>query len=84
MEKMERTGRAARLAMLLAACALLLFLAARPAYAAEVVGGDGWSLDDAGVLALSEDVAPIGAGGAYEWEPYAAQVKEVVVAEGVT
>lgn len=84
MEKTERTGRAARLAMLLAACALLLFLAARPAYAAEVASGDGWSLDDAGVLALSEDIAPIGAGGAYEWEPYAAQVKEVVVAEGVT
>lgn len=65
MEKTERTGRAARLAMLLAACALLL-LTARPAYASEVASGDGWSLDDAGVLALSEDIAPIGAGGAYE------------------
>lgn len=84
MDKTERTRRAARFAALLAACALLLFLAARPAYAAEVASGDGWSLDDAGVLALSEDIAPIGAGGAYEWEPYAAQVKEVVVAEGVT
>lgn len=84
MEKTERIGRAARLATLLAACALLLFLAARPAYAAGVAGGDGWSLDDAGVLTISEDVAPISTGGAYEWEPYAAQVKEVVVAEGVT
>lgn len=55
-----------------------------PAYAVEVAGGDGWSLDDAGVLTLSEDIAPISAGGAYEWEPYAAQVKEVMVAEGVT
>lgn len=84
MDKTERTRRAARFAALLAACALLLFLAARPAYAVEVAGGDGWSLDDAGVLTLSEDIAPISAGGAYEWEPYAAQVKEVMVAEGVT
>lgn len=57
---------------------------APPAYAAEVAGGDGWSLDDAGVLTLSEDIAPISAGGAYEWEPYASQIKEVAVAEGVT
>ena len=84
MDKTERTRRAVRFAALLAACALLLFLAARPAYAVEVAGGDGWSLDDAGVLTLSEDIAPISAGGAYEWEPYAAQVKEVKVAEGVT
>lgn len=49
MDKTERTRRAARFAALLAACALLLFLAARPAYAVEVAGGDGWSLDDAGV-----------------------------------
>ncbi len=84
MDKTERTGRAARFTALLAACALLLFLAAPPAYAAEVAGGDGWSLDDAGVLTLSEDIAPISAGGAYEWEPYASQIKEVAVAEGVT
>ena len=64
MDKTERTRRAARFAALLAACALLLFLAARPAYAVEVAGGDGWSLDDAGVLTLSEDIAPISAGGA--------------------
>lgn len=84
MEKTERTGRVARFAALLVVCALLLLLAARSAYAAEVAGGNGWSLDDAGVLTLSEDIAPISAGGAYEWEPHASQIKEVAVAEGVT
>lgn len=83
MERTEGIGRRARLVALLAACALLL-LVAKPAYAAEVAGGEGWSLDDSGVLTLSGDIAPIGAGGAYEWEPYATQIKEVSAAEGVT
>lgn len=83
MERTEGIGRRARLAALLAACALLL-LAAKPAYAAEVAGGEGWSLDDSGVLTLSGDIAPISAGGAYEWEQRASQIKEVLVAEGVT
>lgn len=52
-------------------------------FAAEVASGNGWTLDDAGVFTLTEDI-PYVEGQPYEWAPYAEQIKEIVVAEGVT
>ena len=51
-------------------------------FAAEVASGNGWTLDDAGVFTLTEDI-PYVEGQPYEWAPYAEQIKEIVVAEGV-
>ncbi|BCZ26478.1 hypothetical protein EUBC25_05650 [Claveliimonas bilis] len=52
-------------------------------FTAGEISGTGWKLDEAGVLTLSENV-PFVQGQPYEWAQYAEQIKEVVVAEGVT
>lgn len=80
-----RRGGLAVIAGALALCAMLLF-GARPAYATEVAG-DGWTLDDNGVLTLMadiEDIDGLNSGQNYEWAQYADKIQEVVVAEGVT
>lgn len=56
----------------------------KPAYAAEVASGTGWTLDDAGAITLTADIASVESGESYEWAQYASQIKEVQVAEGVT
>lgn len=56
----------------------------KPAYAAEMASGTGWTLDDAGVITLTADVAPVESGQSYEWAQYAGEIQEVRVAEGVT
>lgn len=47
------------------------------------VSGNGWKLSETGVLTLLSDI-PFVSGQPYEWEQYAEQITEVVVAEGVT
>lgn len=64
--------------------ALFALAGAKPAYAAEVASGMGWTLDDEGTITLTADVAPVESGQPYEWVQYAPQIKEVRVAEGVT
>lgn len=49
----------------------------------EVVKGDGWTLDADGVLTLEKDISKP-SDLRYEWEPYAARIREVRLAEGVT
>ena len=63
----------------LALCAMLL-LGTRTAYAEDITG-NGWTLDDNGVLTLTEDIE---AADTYGWAQYASQIYEVRVAEGVT
>lgn len=50
---------------------------------AKGASGNGWTLDDNGVFTLLTDVSRI-EGKGFEWEPYESQIKEVVVAKGVT
>lgn len=54
-----------------------------PVTATGEVSGSGWKLSETGVLTLLEDVEFV-SGQSYEWEQYAEQITEVVVAEGVT
>lgn len=79
MESSIRRGRLAILVGVLALCAMLL-LSTRTAYAEEIAG-DGWTLDDNGVLTLTEDIETA---DTYGWVQYASQIYEVRVAEGVT
>lgn len=79
MESSIRRGRLAALVGVLALCAMLL-LGTRTAYAEDITG-NGWTLDDNGVLTLTEDIE---AADAYDWAQYASQIYEVKVAEGVT
>lgn len=48
-----------------------------------VVKGDGWTLDADGVLIIEKDISKP-SDLRYEWEPYAARIREVRLAEGVT
>lgn len=48
-----------------------------------VVKGDGWSLDEGGVLTIEKDIEKP-EGLRYEWQPYAERIREVRLAEGVT
>ena len=48
-----------------------------------VVKGDGWSLEEGGILTIEKDIAKPG-GLRYEWQPYAERIREVRLAEGVT
>lgn len=49
-----------------------------------VIEGDGWTLDQNGVFALTKNT-PDGLGGyQHEWLPYADKIREVIVADGVT
>lgn len=50
---------------------------------AKGASGNGWTLDDNGVFTLLKNVSYV-EGQDYEWKPYESQIKEVVVAEGVT
>lgn len=59
----------------------MLILGTETAGAAELASGEGWTLDDAGVLTLTKDVE---SASAYDWAPHASRIKEVKVAEGVT
>lgn len=49
--------------------------------AAEVASGTGWNLDDNGVITITADISD---SATYEWQTYDSQIKEVVVADGVT
>lgn len=48
-----------------------------------VIRGDGWMLDEDGILTIEKDI-PKPSDFRYEWEPYAEQIREVRLAEGVT
>lgn len=48
-----------------------------------VVKGDGWSLEEDGVLTIEKDIAKP-EGLRYEWQPYAERIREVRLAEGVS
>lgn len=79
MESSIRRGRLAALVGVLALCAMLL-LGTRTAYAEDVTG-NGWTLDDNGVLTLTENIETA---DTYGWAQYASRIYEVRVAEGVT
>lgn len=51
---------------------------------AGAVSGNGWTLDEAGVFTLTQDISDDVAKTNADWWPYAEQIKEVIVAEGVT
>lgn len=84
MIQFARKVGGAWLAAGIALMAVFALVGAKPAYAAEVASGAGWTLDDAGTLTLAADVAPVESGQSYEWAQCAPQIKEVRVAEGVT
>lgn len=48
-----------------------------------VIKGDGWSLDEGGVLTIEKDIEKP-EGLRYEWRLYAERIREVRLAEGVT
>ena len=79
MESSMRKRGLAIFVGVLALCVMLLF-GTRTAYAEEIAG-EGWTLDDNGVLTLTKDVD---ATDTYDWAQYASQIQEVRVAEGVT
>lgn len=61
---------------------LLIFpLSSNQVNAKEVANGTGWSLDDNGVITITEDIAD---NTTYEWQSHASEIKEVVIADGVT
>ncbi|WP_102338071.1 leucine-rich repeat domain-containing protein [Collinsella provencensis] len=84
MIQFARKARGAWLAAGIVLVAVFALAGVKPAYAAEVASGTGWTLDDAGTITLTADVAPAGSGQPYEWAQYAHQIKEVRAAEGVT
>ncbi|MGN8913719.1 leucine-rich repeat domain-containing protein [Anaerofustis butyriciformans] len=49
--------------------------------AKEVANGTGWSLDDSGVITITEDISD---NTTYEWQTHASEIKEVVIVDGVT
>ena len=84
MIQFARKARGAWLAAGIVLVAVFALAGVKPAYAAEVASGTGWTLDDAGTITLTADVAPAGSGQPYEWAQHAHQIKEVRAAEGVT
>lgn len=73
------------LALAVSLCVMLL-VGTRTAYAAEVASGEGWTLDDSGVFTFTGDVADLtnSSVGKYPRAEYTDQIRDVVVAEGVT
>lgn len=64
---------------------MILFLGnAKVVHAAEVASGEGWTLDDSGTLTILYDIPLNMETYSFEWVPYAEQIKEVIVSEGVT
>lgn len=49
----------------------------------ETIEGDGWTLDENGVLTVTKDISKP-ASGSYEWAQYDEKITEVSLAEGVT
>lgn len=51
---------------------------------AETISGTGWTLDGAGVFTLTQDIPDDEVGNGLDFWTYKDQIKEIVVAEGVT
>jgi len=68
----------------LAFAMILLLGNAKVVHAAEVVNGEGWTLDDSGTLTILYDIPLNMETRSFEWVPYAGQIKEVIASEGVT
>lgn len=82
---MRKTGSFTKCGAVLALLLTVLFIqAGMSAYAADTVSGTGWTLDNAGTLTITADIAPQSTADGYEWAPYADQIRQVVAAEGVT
>lgn len=82
---MRKTGSFKKCSTVLALLLTILFIQTGiSAYAADTISGTGWTLDSAGTLTITADIAPKSTADGYEWAPYANQIRQVVAAEGVT
>lgn len=51
---------------------------------AETISGNGWTLDGSGVFTLTQDIPDDEVKNGLDFWPYGDQIKEIIVAEGVT